>query len=324
MSNFWIPVHQELLHHPKTKKMSRLLKISTPATIGHLVYLWHWAVNYAPDGNLNKYDAYDISEGSEWEGDPVEFLNSLISSRFIVEINNQLHINDWNEYAGKFIKKAEKEADRKRKKREEWKMSAGCPQDVHRTDTESPQHGDCKIREDKIREDLSTCRNLKKICNEIETSSNEIENKRKNIKKENFEKHWSNYPNKKGSKEKSYKSYIKFLKQGFTDEQIGYAVEEYNREVIRKNTDKDFMIYASTFFNGRFQEFLKPEEEKKEIIPVKKPDWMIKAEKDEEIAKKRLLEKLKKNKSPFTVNNLENGFYPAEHKNDLFLTEGVN
>jgi len=130
----WIESHQELGRHPKTKKFARLTGISLPAAVGHLHYLWWWAMDYARnDGNLSKYDADDIADAVLWTGDANELLNCLIKSGFVDDTSDGLVIHDWMQYIGKLLEKLATDAERKRKSRDKNKMSDGCPADVHVT-----------------------------------------------------------------------------------------------------------------------------------------------------------------------------------------------
>ena len=113
----WIESHQELARHPKTKKLARLLGVTLPTAIGHLHLLWWWAMDYAQDGDLSKYDEYDIADACSWEGEARRLLNSLIESEFIDETDGGLVIHDWHEYAGRLIEKREQNKERKKKSR---------------------------------------------------------------------------------------------------------------------------------------------------------------------------------------------------------------
>lgn len=63
---------------------------------------------------------------------------------------------------------------------------------------------------------------------------------------------WSLYPNKKGKSDAYKKIPLLISKYGF--EEIKKCVERYSLEV--KDKDKKFMAYGSTFFNGRFEDYL--------------------------------------------------------------------
>ena len=75
----FIPSHQELARHPKTRKAARLLGVPLPTMLGYLHLLWYWAMDYAKDGDLSRYDPEDFAEGAQWEGDPARFVAALIN-----------------------------------------------------------------------------------------------------------------------------------------------------------------------------------------------------------------------------------------------------
>lgn len=110
----WIESHQELGRHPKTRKAARLLGISAPTMVGHLHYLWWWAMDFAQDGDLTGEDPADICEGAMWEGSHELFLGTLADVGFLDRSENGLHLHDWDEYAGRMIAKRRANAERMR------------------------------------------------------------------------------------------------------------------------------------------------------------------------------------------------------------------
>src|SRR5690606_39170704 len=140
----WIESHQELGRHPKTRRLARILGISLPAAVGHLHYLWWWALDFAEDGDLSGYDRYEIAEAALWEGDPDGFVDALVHARFLDEQDDGgLVLHDWDEYAGRLIERRARDRERKRRERaakrasrddgDVHQTSAGRPQDVART-----------------------------------------------------------------------------------------------------------------------------------------------------------------------------------------------
>jgi len=144
----WIESHQELGRHPKTRRLARILGISLPAAVGHLHYLWWWALDFAEDGDLSGYDSYEIAEAAMWEGDPDEFVDALIHcgpggmAGFLDRTGDGgLVLHDWDEYAGRLIERRARDRERKRRERaakrasrdddDVRETSAGRPQDVH-------------------------------------------------------------------------------------------------------------------------------------------------------------------------------------------------
>lgn len=106
----WIPSHQELRSHPKTRKAARRAGVSLPAMIGHLHLLWYWALDFAPDGDVARFDDEDLADAAEWDDDPAQLIDALVncgsggSNGFITE-DRKLH--DWDEYGGKYGKRVE-------------------------------------------------------------------------------------------------------------------------------------------------------------------------------------------------------------------------
>lgn len=142
----WIESNQEIGRHPKTKKLARLLDISVITAVGHLHYFWWWALDFAQDGALAKFDDCDISEACMWVGDVKIFVDSLIEAGFIDKNESVFCIHDWYEYAGRLIERRQSDADRKREERDKRKKasnkalkkkaSVGHPSDVQGKSTD--------------------------------------------------------------------------------------------------------------------------------------------------------------------------------------------
>lgn len=83
-----------------------------------------------------------------------------------------------------------------------------------------------------------------------------LENKKKKIKKEqsnkDIEEIWRLYPRKEG-KQKSIKNIPKILNKHSKEELIR-CIERYKRETEGK--DKQYILMGSTFFNGRYEDYL--------------------------------------------------------------------
>jgi len=123
----WIESNQELGRHPKMKKLARLLSISWPEAVGYLHYLWWWALDFAQDGDLTKYEAGDIADAVLWQGEPTELVNALGEAGFLDKTEDGcLVIHDWFDYAGRLIEKREANRERMRKARAKAK-DAGSP-----------------------------------------------------------------------------------------------------------------------------------------------------------------------------------------------------
>ena len=102
----WLESHKALREHPKTKRAARSLGIPTVHLVGHLHYLWYWAMDYAPDGDLSAFDPEDIADAADWTGDPDAFIKALVSAGGgrrpgFLEERDGLHIHDWIDHGGR-------------------------------------------------------------------------------------------------------------------------------------------------------------------------------------------------------------------------------
>lgn len=115
----WIPSHQELRDHPKTRRAARLAGVSIPTMIGHLHLLWHWTLDHAPDGDLGRFDAFDLADAAMWDGEPDVLVNALVgcgpgdTSGFL-EADHKLH--DWSEFGGRYTRQVEQRRAAARKR----------------------------------------------------------------------------------------------------------------------------------------------------------------------------------------------------------------
>lgn len=163
----WIESHQELGRHPKTRRLARMLGISLPAAVGHLHYLWWWAMDFAEDGDLSGYDSYEIAEAAMWEGDPDEIVDALVHARFLDRSDDGgLVLHDWDEYAGRLIERRARDRERKRRERaakrasrgdgDVRETSAGHPQDIRETSCVTVPYQDHNLTSGSIDNALGT------------------------------------------------------------------------------------------------------------------------------------------------------------------------
>lgn len=72
----------------------------------------------------------------------------------------------------------------------------------------------------------------------------------KNKLKDNFEKLWELYPNKKG-KDKAFKSYCTAIKDGVTNKQIQDGIINYIKQINHERIKPQFIAHGSTWFNNK-------------------------------------------------------------------------
>src|SRR5262245_46543118 len=140
----WIESHQALGHHPKTRRLASELGCSLPTAVGHLQYLWWFALDYAPDGVLKPGSEVTVARACCWRGRVERFWNALLSSGFLERQDGGASIHDWREYAGRYVDRRRRDAERKRTSRQEGSnpsvnSSGGRPADVQRTSARTNQ-----------------------------------------------------------------------------------------------------------------------------------------------------------------------------------------
>jgi len=119
----WIPALAGLRTHPKTRRAARLLEMEPEPLIGHLICLWWWALEYAPDGDLEDFDEGDLADAAGWPGGPAEFVAALLDSGakgrpgFLARVDGRLVIHDWEDNQGPQFRGRIQAANRKRNQR---------------------------------------------------------------------------------------------------------------------------------------------------------------------------------------------------------------
>jgi hypothetical protein len=139
----WIESHDDLWHHPKTRRLARNLGVPEPYAVGLLHYLWWWCHRYASTGDLSAYTAEDLADGLEWEGDPDTLLTALVTAGFLDQTATGYAVHDWYEYAGRLVeqKEARRAQTRERVARYRSQQTTQRPAQSSGSGTE-PDHDD--------------------------------------------------------------------------------------------------------------------------------------------------------------------------------------
>ena len=70
--------------HPKMAHLCKLLRIGLRDAVGLLELLWHFTAEFAPCGDIGKYDDERIAAAMDWRrGKPGRLIAALIESRWI-------------------------------------------------------------------------------------------------------------------------------------------------------------------------------------------------------------------------------------------------
>lgn len=194
----WLESHQALADHPKTRKLMRILGVSKPTAIGHLHCLWWWALDYADDGRLSRYDALDIAIGAEWEGEPADLVAALVQAGFLDRDGDTLTIHDWDDYAGKLVSRRRQNAQRMRDARAKHESSSmeddPATYDARAPHVQGTQHARAALHNTT----QPTQHDQHNQQDETDVSESDGDAPKRSRLDERFDRFWSAYPNKVG------------------------------------------------------------------------------------------------------------------------------
>lgn len=129
----WIESHQELRDHPKTIRLTHLLGVHRMQAIGHLHALWWWCLSYADNGDLARFEYYEIAMAAGWDGDPEAFVKALAEAGWLE--GDLMVVHDWEHYGGKLAERRRADAERKSAaRRKEVRRKSGGRAMERRTD----------------------------------------------------------------------------------------------------------------------------------------------------------------------------------------------
>lgn len=96
----YIEVNSGLRDCPQLFELAELLGVPLPEALGVLIDLWLWALDIAPDGDLNRFSPEDIASALEWGGEAETIISALKKSGFLDENNV---ICDRDKYSGELL-----------------------------------------------------------------------------------------------------------------------------------------------------------------------------------------------------------------------------
>lgn len=129
----WIESNQGIKDHPKTLLLASRMGWDVYSTIGRLHCFWWWCLEYAPTGDLRKFNdavlagsvGLSASEGSL-------FVTAMVEACWLDRGRNVFRVHDWVEYAGRYLRDS-----KFKNKPEKWQEVLGlykveCRQKVSR------------------------------------------------------------------------------------------------------------------------------------------------------------------------------------------------
>jgi hypothetical protein len=111
----WLESHGNLARHPKTRRLMQRLGWTLPSTIGNLHLLWYWALDFAPTGDLSRFEPEQLTCDLDLgDATPEEFIQALIDCGFLDEIGSgsvescpagrSRRLHDWPDYTAKSLR----------------------------------------------------------------------------------------------------------------------------------------------------------------------------------------------------------------------------
>lgn len=92
--------------HPKVSHLCELLRVKTPAALGHLELLFHFTSEFAPQGDIGKFEDARIAAALCWPGRPGDLVAALLQSRWIDHHPEvRLVVHDWHDHCDDAVRK---------------------------------------------------------------------------------------------------------------------------------------------------------------------------------------------------------------------------
>lgn len=231
----WIKVYQALSNnHRKILHLMELLEIGEAETIGHLVCLWLWSLDNAPNGTLPAVDLV-IARAAKWEKVAVYFVNALFTAHWIDRVKKQYVLHDWNDYIGELISKRAQNKERMRNARAA-NVQSTCSERAH------PR---ALARVEKSRVEKSRVESTPLISPLGETPAD-------------FQAFWNLYPRKIG-KARAVKCWNALLKLKATDrpssDDLIAAATHYADYCQQHETAQEYIKHPSTFLSLKGRDF---------------------------------------------------------------------
>lgn len=113
----WIELHQSLWTHRKTLILAAELRMKAMYAATHMIHLWTWALDNAPEGDLSGLPDSVIAIGASWEEEPAKFVQAAVKAGYIDRDGETTSLHDWYDYAGKLIEQRAAERERSKIRR---------------------------------------------------------------------------------------------------------------------------------------------------------------------------------------------------------------
>lgn len=101
----WIEAHQGLVNHPKTKTLASIMGWDKFGAVGRLLAFWSWCFEYAPTGDLSRWNNALIAESVELNAtESKAFVEAMVESGWICREPGLFRVHDWIDYASRYLR----------------------------------------------------------------------------------------------------------------------------------------------------------------------------------------------------------------------------
>lgn len=96
--------------HPKVQHLAELLGQSIPTAIGYLELLWHFTAEFAPQGDIGRYDDRRIEAALHWKGRRGSLVSALLQAGWVDagtpgDLSPRLVTHDWTDHCEDSVRK---------------------------------------------------------------------------------------------------------------------------------------------------------------------------------------------------------------------------
>lgn len=101
----WLEAHQQLERHPKTQLLMGEMGWGVDEAIGKLMRFWWWCLDFAPTGDLRKFNDTVLAGSVGLSADSsAKFVHAMVKARWLDRGNGVFRVHDWPHYAGRYLK----------------------------------------------------------------------------------------------------------------------------------------------------------------------------------------------------------------------------
>jgi hypothetical protein len=115
MGYSWFRVDSAFVRHPKTLALKA--ELNNPIADAYITRLWAWTQVYAPSGRIPAALIAGLEAELLWTGSAGSLAAALEKTGWLDRVGSDFEVHDWADLQGFHVKKAKKDADKKRKRR---------------------------------------------------------------------------------------------------------------------------------------------------------------------------------------------------------------